>query len=119
MQQSFGKKIEAFAKDYLISKGLKFVINNYHSRFGELDLIMRDQDVLVFVEVRYRKKNDYGDGVATVTQSKQNKIKKTATCYLQEQNLYDKVKCRFDVIGVSGDCVYKFNWIKDAFWDKW
>jgi putative endonuclease len=117
--QLIGKNVEDLACAYLQQQGLKLVTSNYSCKFGEIDLIMSDQDAVVFVEVRYRKNTDYGDGVATVNKSKQSKIKKTAAYYLQEQKLYDKVLCRFDVVAVSGATMDELHWIKDAFWDKW
>ena len=113
------KSAEDLACSYLEEQGLSLITANYSCKLGEIDLIMKDQDVLVFVEVRYRKDSDYGDGAETITRFKQNKIKKAATFYLQENDLYDKVPCRFDVVSVSGSWQEKFCWIKDAFWNKW
>ncbi|MBU0745014.1 MAG: YraN family protein [Gammaproteobacteria bacterium] len=117
--QIVGKNVENLACDYLQQQGLKLVTANYSCQLGEIDLIMGDKDVLVFIEVRYRKNINYGDGAATVNKSKQDKLKKTAAYYLQKQNLYDKVVCRFDVVAVSGKYMDKLDWIKDAFWGNW
>lgn len=117
--QIVGKKVEKLVSSYLEQRGLKLITSNYRCKFGEVDLIMSDEDVLVFIEVRYRKKSDYGDGVATVDRFKRNKIKKAAVHYLQKNDLYDEVPCRFDVVSVSGGLQKKISWIKDAFWAKW
>ena len=117
--QSIGKEVENLVSIYLQQQGLKPVAANYFCKIGEIDLIMRDQETLVFVEVRYRHNLSYGDGAATVNKNKQHKIKKTATYYLQQHKLYDKAKCRFDVVAVSGKSKNDFYWIKDAFWEKW
>jgi len=114
-----GKEIEDLVSSYLQQRGLKLVEVNYRCKVGEIDLIMNDNEILVFVEVRYRKDSDYGGGLATVTKYKQNKIKRAATLYLLENNIYDKVPCRFDVVAVSGRLHKKINWVKDAFWIKW
>lgn len=114
-----GKNAEDSACDYLRRAGLKFIIANYQCKCGEIDLIMQDSDTLVFIEVRHRKICDYGDGVSSVTKNKQSKIIKTATYYLLENNIFDKVLCRFDIIATSGEIGSKVQWIKDAFWVKW
>lgn len=115
--RSFGKEIEDLVSAYLQAQGLHLIVSNYLCKAGEIDLIMQDNDVMVFIEVRYRKNVDYGDGLISVTKSKQQKIKRAATYYLQEQNLYDKILCRFDVVAVNGE--RELSWIKDAFWAKW
>ena len=81
--QAEGKKIELLAREYLERQGLTFVIANYRGFHGEIDLIMRDKDALVFIEVRHRSQDHYGTGTATVTFTKQQKLKKTAIHYLQ------------------------------------
>lgn len=116
--QNCGQHAEAEARDFLEQQGLKLVTANFSCKSGEIDLIMRDGEVLVFVEVRYRKLSGYGDGVESVTSSKRSKIIRTAKHYLLEQNLYDKVPCRFDVIAASPDVTQKLLWIKDAFWAR-
>ncbi len=117
--RSIGNEIESLVSVFLEQQGLKLVVANYQCKMGEIDLIMMDHEILVFVEVRYRKNLDYGDGIATVNKSKQWRIKRTATYYLQQHNLYDKIMCRFDVVAVSGRSQKDLNWIKDAFWGKW
>jgi putative endonuclease len=119
LSQKIGKVAEQLVCDYLKQHGLKFITANYQCKCGEIDLIMRDAEVLVFVEVRHRKFSDYGDGVVSVIQNKQRKIIKAATYYLLENNLYDKVLCRFDIVATSNEVDQKVQWIKDAFWKKW
>ena len=91
------------------------VARNYHCRMGEIDLIMRDGNFLAFVEVRYRKNDDYGSAAASVTRQKQRRILMTAHHYLQNERLYRDSPCRFDVITVSGQYNPRIDWIKDAF----
>jgi len=116
MQQStrqFGYEQEQQARNYLLQQGLESVTENYQCKMGELDLIMRDKDIYVFVEVRYRQRNDFGGGLASVDTYKQKKIINAAKYYLQQEKLYDKVPCRFDVVAIKDS---RIEWIKDAFW---
>lgn len=117
--QQVGKKIENLASAYLQKHNLKLVTTNYSCKMGEIDLIMMDKEILVFIEVRYRRDRNYGDAVGSINKSKQNKIKKTASYYLQQHKLYDKISCRFDVVAVSGQSSEDLYWIKDAFWGCW
>lgn len=117
--KKIGQTIENLVCNYLINQGLKLLIKNFQSKCGEIDLIMQDGKVLVFVEVRHRRLNDYGGGVATVDKHKQLKIIKTANFYLQKHKLCDKVLCRFDIVATAGKSGDQLIWIKDAFWAKW
>lgn len=102
---------EKIACDYLTSQGLKLITTNYHSRYGEIDLVMQDKNVLVFVEVRYRRSNQFGGAAMSVTPAKQRKIAFTAMQFLQRNNKTECC-CRFDVVAIGGSEV---NWIKSAF----
>lgn len=102
---------EKIALDFLESKGLKLITSNYHSRYGEIDLIMLDKEVLVFVEVRFRRSNQFGGAAMSVTPAKQRKIALTAMQFLQK-NRKTESPCRFDVIAISNS---KTEWIKSAF----
>lgn len=119
-KQGFGRAQEAKAAQYLRAQGLKLLCKNYHCRFGEIDLVMADSQTLVFVEVRFRRTAQYGSAIATVTQTKQRKIRLTAADYLQRHPRYSACPCRFDVIGLSTACESiaansSIDWIKDAF----
>ncbi len=114
--RQFGEEKEQQACAYLTKHGLQLVVKNYHCKLGEIDLIMQDQETLVFVEVRYRKQNDYGGGLESVTRGKQRKIIRAAQYYL-ETSKKQNYPCRFDVIAYAKD--QKINWIKDAFWVKY
>lgn len=96
-KQKLGYEVENLVKNYLLQNGMFIVQSNYTCKYGEIDLIASEQDVLVFVEVRYRKNEDYGGAIASITKSKQSKIIRASKAYLLEKNLYDKVACRFDV----------------------
>ncbi len=73
LTQIKGLYYEKLAFHYLKKQGLKFILNNYHCRLGEIDLVMSDKDCIVFIEVRYRKNTDFGCGFDTVIKSKQQK----------------------------------------------
>jgi len=118
-QHSSGANAEQKAFDYLIKKGLKPVTRNYRCKCGEIDLIMRDNNTLVFVEVRFRRSNSFGSAAATVSNSKQQRLRKTAALYLQKQHTVPD--CRFDVIGISqtihgNQSSFCVNWIQNAFY---
>lgn len=112
-----GKITEQDAGYYLIQQGLKLMESNYSCDVGEIDLIMQDRDTRVFVEVRYRAQNEYGNALESVTPKKQRRIIRTTQYYLQQNNLFDKIPCRFDVLAWDFD-PKKIQWIKDAFWVK-
>lgn len=114
MSQKIGFAAEEQARDYLTAQGLKWISSNYCCRVGEIDLIMRDSDFLVFIEVRARSTRAFGGAVASVTHSKQQKIIKTALCYLQAHKLQDKQPSRFDVVSLDG-MPPRITWIKNAF----
>jgi putative endonuclease len=108
-----GANAEQQACEYLIKQGLQLITRNYDCKLGEIDLIMQDNQHLVFVEVRCRADVRFGTTLESVHQNKQRKIIRTALFYLQQQKLMDKVYCRFDVVGIEED--NKLTWVKDAF----
>lgn len=112
--QESGRIAEEKALVYLEKQGLKLVTRNYHCRLGEIDMIMRDKDVLVFVEVRSRINTQFGSGIESITLSKRQKIMKTASHYLMCHNLQDKNPLRFDVVSIDG-ASRAITWLKDAF----
>jgi len=121
-----GKIAEEAAKHYLLSNQLTFIEANYHCRQGEIDLIMKEKEQLVFIEVKYRKNTRYGSTIETVTNTKQRRIIAAARHYLHRYNLTETMSCRFDIIGVepapknhkndSTDKGFIFNWLKHAFY---
>lgn len=106
-----GQQAENRALDYLEKQGLTLIERNFHSRRGEIDLIMEDNNSLVFIEVRYRKSTKYGSALESVNAQKQARIIHTAEYYLQQKPSH-YLAYRFDVIGLSPDNI---NWVKDAF----
>lgn len=115
-KREFGEKLEQFAAKELNNAGLKIIAQNYLCKMGEIDLIARDGDNLVFVEVRYRKSLQFGGSVESVDRKKQRRITLAAEHYLQTHKLTNKVPCRFDIFAISGqNNGLDFNWIKAAF----
>lgn len=106
-----GKNAEDKAYDYLISKGLEPICRNYRCKQGELDLVMKDQQSLVIIEVRYRKSDVYGSALESVTASKQSRIIAATHHYLSTQQT--DWPLRFDVLAISGN--NNINWVKNAF----
>lgn len=107
-----GLAAESIAATFLQSKGLTLVMQNYHCRFGEIDLIMKDANTLVFVEVRLRSNNQFGGAGASITLQKQRKLIATAQHYLQPNNNID---CRFDAILMNKADLNNIEWIRNAF----
>jgi putative endonuclease len=111
-----GNHGERLALDYMIKQGLKLVEQNINSRYGEIDIVMRDDTEWVFVEVRFRRSQEFGGGLESVNSNKQRKLINTAEHYIQTRHITHFEACRFDIIEISGDMSNpKINWIKDAF----
>lgn len=106
-----GQFAESKACQYLQQQGLTLIEKNYRCRNGEIDLVMQDKDQLVFVEVRYRKNEDYGTAIDSIDQNKVKKLVTTARHYLTRHQL--DVPARFDIVGF--DASLKPKWISDAF----
>ncbi len=116
-----GQYTENLACRYLENKGLNLIEKNFNCKVGEIDLIMKDNDTLVFVEVRYRKNMNFGSGAESITVSKQSKLIKTASLYLQRHTRLNQYPARFDVVSITGFIEtedlnnIKFDWIENAF----
>lgn len=113
LSKQTGDAWEIQARRWLESQGLRFIAANVHERGGEIDLIMRDGSVTVFVEVRYRRSANYGDAAASVTPQKQQKLLKAARLWLSRHNgSFETVDCRFDVVAFTGNDI---QWLKNTF----
>jgi putative endonuclease len=112
-----GRRAEQRALAYLQRQGLRLVTRNYRCRFGEIDLILRDRDCLVFVEVRYRTSVNFASPALTVDASKQRRILHTAESFIAARPQYVDYPVRFDVIAIDrADCAAgTIQWIPDAF----
>lgn len=91
---------------------------NYRCRLGEIDLIMRDRDCLVFVEVRFRSAQRFVAAALTVDERKQQKIARAAELFLSSRPALATSNTRFDVVGIDRDASGSISveWLRDAFW---
>ena len=111
-QNNAGLAAETIAATFLQKNGLTQVIQNYHCRFGEIDLIMKEAETLVFVEVRLRSNHQFGSAGASVTLQKQKKLIATAHHYLQSQ---PDVACCFDAFLMNKADFDHIEWLRNAF----
>jgi len=107
--------MERAAERFLRAHGLQVEARNWHCAFGELDLIMRDGLLRVFVEVRYRADERRGGGIASIGPHKRGRLLRAAHAYLRQGDALG-TPCRFDVVAVSGLAPrLEFRWIRGAF----
>ncbi len=98
-KKSFGEKGEEIAVKYLKKLGYEIVARNYRFGHGEIDIIAKDKDTLVFIEVKTRENLNFGPPELAVTKRKQQQIKKISEAYLYEHNFSD-TESRIDVIAI-------------------
>ena len=116
LRRLIGSAWEDRAESFLHKRGLKSRIKNFTSRWGEIDLIMDDGEYLVFIEVRFRTRNNYGSALETIDRRKQRRIIRSAQYYLARFPELGYRPCRFDVIAIGGNgAAGEYTWIKDAF----
>ena len=110
-----GKSGEDLATDFLISNGYTIITRNYHSAYGEIDVIALREDTVVFIEVKTRSSNHQA-ALNSVSAAKQKKLVNTASIFLSQNPSYELLPTRFDVITI----IHKNNnqqlhHLKDAF----
>ena len=103
---------EQQALHWLQQQGLELVAQNYHSRFGEIDLIMLQSDTLCFIEVKYRQSANFGGAAYSIPPSKQKKISQTALSFIASHPRYQQHAYRFDALLIQSQ---QTEWIKGAF----
>ena len=111
-----GDTAERIAEKYLGEQGLQLVARNYRCRYGEIDLIMQERDITVFVEVRLRQTRgdrDFGGAAASIGPRKQARIVAAAQHYLA--GMKQLPPCRFDAVLLNQLTGAHIEWIKDAF----
>lgn len=107
-----GSGYEKIAAAYFIKQGFEILEYNYRERRSEIDLIARDGEYLVFIEVKYRSSTVRGNPEEAVDWRKQQRIRKGAMHYLYTHGYSEDVPCRFDVLAILGG---QITWIPDAF----
>ena len=113
MKPHRGAEAEEMAAAFLERKGLRVLERNFHCRLGEIDLIAREGDTTVFVEVRRRASSRaFGGAAASITSAKRTKLLRAARFYLSRQRTMPA--CRFDALLIEGDPP-RIDWIRDAF----
>ena len=105
-----GQLGESQARKYLEQQGLTFVEQNVRYKFGEIDLVMRQGKALIFVEVKYRAKSQFGGPLHALSAKQIKRLRRAAEHYMQLKHL--DVICRFDLIGIEPAQIY---WLKNAF----
>ena len=98
-----GAEYEARAAEFLESRGYEILERNFRGARGEIDLIARQENCLVFIEVKHRKTDRLGDAAAAVDPRKQQRLPKMAAFYCLSRRVPQETPCRFDVIAVTGE----------------
>ncbi len=111
---TYGKICEAKATSYLKHKGYTILANNYKNKIGEIDIIAKYNNTIIFVEVKGRFSRAFGDPFEAINPIKQQKIRMVATMFLKSKGFLD-APCRFDAIAVLGDTDADIRHIENAF----
>ncbi len=107
-----GARAEALAAEHLEAAGLVIVERNWRRRVGEIDLVARDGDVLVFVEVRLRRRSDYGGAAESITAAKRARMTAAANAYLAA--LSPAPACRFDAVLLDSLDPARVEWLRNV-----
>lgn len=110
--RAIGTYYESVVCEYLKKNNYEIATRNFRARFGEIDIIAKNEGYLCFIEVKYRDKNGLVSGVYAVDKKKQNTIYNVAKVYMSLNNISEDTACRFDVVSVDED---KVEIIKNAF----
>lgn len=107
-----GGEKEKLAGDFFKGQGYEILEKNFYTRFGEIDLILKDGNTLVFAEVKYRRDGKMGHPLESVDVKKQRRISKAALYYLARNQISPEQPLRFDVVAVLGEEILH---VKNAF----
>lgn len=115
--RTLGQLKEEQALDYLRAQGLQLIARNWSCRGGELDLILLHQQTLVFVEVRYRSRKDWGSALESITPRKQQRLITAAQAFLMSEPHWAHHPCRFDVLAIQSQAqgADHVEWVRHAF----
>lgn len=116
-RQRIGAAAESVAADYLERQGAEILFRNYRRRLGELDVVARQGEVLLIVEVRTRSSDAFGGAAASVNGTKRRRIVRAAQQLLQHHRSLARLRARFDVIVVRDPLAAepKVEWLRGAF----
>lgn len=111
-----GRRWEQYAETFLTGRGMRCIARNHRCRGGEIDLIMLACELVVFVEVRYRRSTRFGTAAESVDLRKQQRIICAAQDFLMHHEQYANNPCRFDVLALGGKTAAPVcDWIAGAF----
>jgi putative endonuclease len=113
-----GARYEDVALAHLEGAGLVLIARNYNCRYGEIDLVMRERDTVVFVEVRYRRPGGFGGGIDSVHAGKRAKLIRAASAFLADHPRLADNACRFDVLAITDGAqtpTPSLDWRRNAF----
>lgn len=118
--RQFGESFERRVSDWLVRQGLTRLDGNWQCRLGEVDLIMQHDGTLVFVEVRYRRRSDFGSALASVDRHKQRRVIAAARHWLERHRRWQHSPCRFDVVALQRgpDGRVRPVWVQNAFYGE-
>lgn len=119
-KSKIGALAEKLAQEYITKLGMNIIDKNFRTKFGEIDIIAKDQEEYVFIEVRSKSYTNFGLPEETISKKKQEKIINMAKWYLKSKQVTNSISCRFDVIAIvftikDGCLQPKINYIKNAF----
>ena len=106
-KRGIGFKYENLVKNFLLNKKLEYLESNYYSEYGEIDLIFKENDILIFVEVKYRKDDKYGLAEESVSRQKLKNIINTSLVYIAENEWTGEY--RYDLVAVNGEEIIWFE----------
>ncbi len=116
LRRAKGQEVEAACRRWLLKQHISLVASNFHSKYGEIDIIGQEESTLIFFEVRYRRENSYGSSAESVTYAKQQRIYKTALFFITQHPKFQHYNYRFDIIGATTyNGKIEFSWQKNAF----
>jgi len=112
-----GRAAEALAGRYLEARGLQIVALNFRCRGGELDLVCRDGELLVVVEVRQRSNRDFGGAIASIDAGKRRRLRRATAYFLLVNRRWRGRRVRFDAVAIDGppEEDAEITWVRAAF----
>ena len=104
-KRKLGTEYEQSACDFLERRGFRIAARNYRKKIGEIDIIARDGDELVFIEVKYRTSAEQGGAAYAISEKKKATVRRVAQWYMLENGISAEAFCRFDAVLIDGDTI--------------